>query len=125
MSQGYGTFTVAGGDGSKSGNVVGGGGAGGRIAMHFADNKTFAGDFDAYGGLSDGGHSDGGPGTVFFYHTGKRLVQCVCVCVCVCACVCACVCVCVCDCVCDCVCVCLPACLPACLVCVMYQYVGQ
>ena len=69
--QGYGRFEVTGGDGSRSDGNVGGGGGAGRIAMHFADNKTFAGDFNAYGGLSDGGHSDGGPGTIFFYHTGQ------------------------------------------------------
>ena len=68
--QGYGSFEVTGGDGSKIESNVGGGGGAGRIAMHFADNKTFAGSFHAYGGLSDGGHTDGGPGTVFFYHTG-------------------------------------------------------
>jgi hypothetical protein len=69
--QGYGKFQVVGGDGSKGvSGEIGGGGAGGRMALHFADNKTYAGDFDAYGGLASGGQTDGGPGTVFFYHTG-------------------------------------------------------
>lgn len=74
--QGYGSFEVTGGAGSKHGSTVGGGGSGGRIAMHFSDNKTFSGDFSAFGGLSEGGHSDGGPGTVFFFHTGKSQVFC-------------------------------------------------
>lgn len=69
--KGYGSFEVTGGNGSKYGTTVGGAGAGGRLALHFAENKTFAGDTFAHGGMADGGHSDGGPGTMFFYHTSN------------------------------------------------------
>ena len=63
----YITFTV---------DASGGGGAGGRIAMYFANNRTFS-EFRylASGGLAgrDGeGCEAGGPGTVFLYHNGHQ-----------------------------------------------------
>ena len=69
-SQGYGKIQVIGGDGSSISSGVSGAGSAGRIAMYFAENKTFSGSFDAYGGNAGGGLADGSPGTVFFYHTG-------------------------------------------------------
>ena len=39
--------------------------------MDFADNKTYTGSFDTYGGL---GKNNGSPGTSFFYHTGLLLI---------------------------------------------------
>jgi hypothetical protein len=39
--------------------------------MDFADNKTYTGSFDTYGGL---GKNNGSPGTSFFYHTGFLLI---------------------------------------------------
>ena len=71
--QGYGKIQSTGGDGSSSQGRYGGAGAGGRIALYFADNKTYAGSFDAFGGLGKSGsaNTDGSPGTVFLYHTGS------------------------------------------------------
>jgi hypothetical protein len=65
--QGFGKFQSIGGDGSGNG----GAGSGGRISMDFADNKTYTGSFDTYGGL---GKNNGSPGTSFFYHTGFLLI---------------------------------------------------
>ena len=39
--------------------------------MDFADNKTYTGSFDTYGGL---GKNNGSPGTSFFYHRGFLLI---------------------------------------------------
>ena len=42
--------------------------------MYFADNKTYTGEFSAYGGhrgLGGGVEADGSAGTIFFYHTGQ------------------------------------------------------
>lgn len=52
--------------------ALSGGGSGGRIAVYFAENKTYSGSFDAYGGLGQDGEVNtfGSPGTMFFYHTG-------------------------------------------------------
>ena len=45
--------------------------------MYFADNKTYAGSFDAFGGRGKSGaaNTDGSPGTIFFYHTGSYNTQ--------------------------------------------------
>ena len=68
-----------GGDGSSYQSPdtlhLSGGGSGGRIAVYFADNKTYSGTFDAYGGNGGSGPTEhvghsGSPGTMFFYHTG-------------------------------------------------------
>ena len=54
-----------------SSGYQGGGGAAGRIAVYFALNRTFSGSFEAHGGSSGGANAGhGGPGTMFFYHTG-------------------------------------------------------
>ena len=57
-------------------NYLAGAGSAGRIAVYLADNKTYSGSFDAYGGLGPDGVTrhiaqDGSPGTMFFYHTGN------------------------------------------------------
>ncbi|XP_038052472.1 uncharacterized protein LOC119725183 [Patiria miniata] len=71
--QGYGRVTVNGGAGHVSGGYQGGGGSAGRIAVYFALNRTFSGSFEAHGGQAGGqGAGVGGPGTMFFYHTGYR-----------------------------------------------------
>ncbi|CAH1775844.1 unnamed protein product, partial [Owenia fusiformis] len=68
--KGYGAFQVIGGDGFVHSSHSGGGGSGGRIAMYFNSNKTYAGSWDLYGGLGGGYGSayDGASGTAFFYH---------------------------------------------------------
>jgi hypothetical protein len=80
LIQGYGKIQVLGGNGSSHqlADVVylSGSGSGGRIAVYFADNKTYSGTFDSYGGMGAAGASrhvayDGSPGTMFFYHTGE------------------------------------------------------
>ena len=74
QNKGYGRVSVNGGAGHVYGSYEGGGGSAGRIAVYFALNRTFSGSFEAHGGLSGGqGAGVGGPGTMFFYHTGKRL----------------------------------------------------
>ena len=55
----------------SSSSYTGGGGSGGRIAMNFAENKTYTGTFDAYGGLGGNNIGNGSAGTIFFYHTGQ------------------------------------------------------
>ena len=74
--QGYGSIQVNGGDGGPLG---GGGGSGGRMAIHLAENKTFSGTVDAYGGLGGGGIDtsgrDGSPGTVYYYHSGMYMYE--------------------------------------------------
>ena len=58
-----------------SSGYQGGGGAAGRIAVYFALNRTFSGSFEAHGGSSGGANAGhGGPGTMFFYHTGTYTV---------------------------------------------------
>ncbi|KAK3576661.1 hypothetical protein CHS0354_004945 [Potamilus streckersoni] len=71
LIKGYGRFQAIGGDGSISELSAGGAGSGGRMALYFADNKTFSGYWDMYGGLAGGhGAGNGSPGTAFFYHSG-------------------------------------------------------
>lgn len=70
-----GKIQVIGGDGGLVvGSAGGGAGSGGRIAMFFADNKTYTGLFDAYGGLGHSVEGNGSPGTIYFYHTGQRIL---------------------------------------------------
>ena len=76
--KGYGKVSANGGVGSSSPSFPGGGGAGGRVAIYFQENKTstyFV--YEARGGSALGcqaGKVDlckaeaGGPGTVFLYH---------------------------------------------------------
>lgn len=59
---GTGILSVKGGDVTGSTTCLGGGGAGGRIAVHYT-NYTYSGTKDAYGGS---GHECGGAGTVLF-----------------------------------------------------------
>jgi len=75
--QGYGKIQCLGGDGASSQGHYGGAGAGGRIALYFASNKTYAGTFDAFGGRGQNGgaNTDGSPGTIFLYHTGNCSTQ--------------------------------------------------
>ena len=72
MLQGHGKFQVTGGNGTyypySNTAYIGGGGSGGRIAMYFNSNKTFAGSWDIYGGSATDDNGDGSSGTAFFYH---------------------------------------------------------
>lgn len=61
---------MTGGDGATSGGNEGCGASGGRIAMYFANNFTFSGSWDVYGGDATTPECDGASGTAFFYHTG-------------------------------------------------------
>ncbi|XP_033640829.1 uncharacterized protein LOC117301055 [Asterias rubens] len=73
LMQGYGRVSVNGGAGSVYNSYQGGGGSAGRLAVYFAQNRTFSGSFEAHGGLSGGEQAGvGGPGTMFFYHTGYK-----------------------------------------------------
>ena len=75
VHQGMGKIQAIGGDGGPMvGNAGGGAGSGGRIAMFFADNKTYTGSFDAYGGMGHSVEGNGSPGTVYFYHTGQGFI---------------------------------------------------
>lgn len=75
LPQGYGAVQVNGGDGSIYSTHQGGGGSAGRIAVYFSLNRTFSGQFQAFGGLRGGPNAgDGGPGTAFFYHTSKKQI---------------------------------------------------
>ncbi|XP_033745593.1 uncharacterized protein LOC117331107 [Pecten maximus] len=67
--KGFGKFQVIGGDGDVYSSYTGGGGSGGRVAVYLAQNKTFMGKFDAYGGLGGNSVGNGSPGTIFFFHT--------------------------------------------------------
>jgi hypothetical protein len=59
---GTGILSVKGGDVTGSSTCLGGGGAGGRIAIHYSNN-TYTGKTDAFGGK---GYECGGAGTVLF-----------------------------------------------------------
>lgn len=72
---GYGAMKVNGGDGHKYYYPlhVGGGGAGGRLAVYFKSNRTYSGTFEAYGGNGGpNGATAGGAGTIFLYHRIHR-----------------------------------------------------
>ena len=59
--RGHGTLSAIGGEGYGSG----GGGAGGRIAIHTQDSNEFKGGLLAYGSSGSTNGDKGGPGTVF------------------------------------------------------------
>ena len=60
--KGTGSISVNGGLGGD----YAGGGAGGRIAVYFTENRTYTGSFQSRGGASK--VEPGGPGTSFMYH---------------------------------------------------------
>lgn len=70
--QGYGEFQVIGGAGSTYSSHTGGGGSGGQIALYFAQNFTYSGSWDVYGGLGGNSAGNGSSGMAYFYHTGEN-----------------------------------------------------
>jgi hypothetical protein len=68
--RGMGNITANGG--GRYVNGRGGGGAGGRIAIYFRENVTYWGEYQSYGGYSDGNAEPGGPGLVFIYNVEKN-----------------------------------------------------
>lgn len=65
---------MIGGAGSIHSSSTGGGGSGGMIALYFAQNFTFSGSWDVYGGRGGNGVGDGSSGIAYFYHTGKQSI---------------------------------------------------
>ena len=49
-------------------------GSGGQIALYFAQNLTYSGSWDVYGGLDGNSAGNGSSGIPYFYHTGELYV---------------------------------------------------
>ena len=66
---------MIGGAGSNHGSHKGGGGSGGQIALYFAQNFTYSGSWDVYGGEGGNSAGNGSSGMAYFYHTGELYFQ--------------------------------------------------